>query len=265
MTVAHGMRRPRVDSRQRSTSVARWLQGLCIIFGSVVLTIAVLAAALAWGPHHCKAALPMVIGCAIGSYESLSGGMVAASAALFAGWLAWSAVQIQIAAEERRAAADRVEIESLLQEDVDRLAEGLSSIWKILVATPREPTAIQDRLEGINYGIERIADDVWLSTSRKMVTALGWERRRRYEELFDRIERLGRFRNVANFDVDEALHVIRGAGDYFELLRPDTQQYFEGLWRHSPKAWTLGYAIQAQAGLARKIWDQAAQNYVQPD
>src|ERR1700694_960334 len=97
----------------------RWTQGLLIILGSMAATTAVLAGALAWGPHHCKLAFPMVIGCAMGSYESLAGGIFAASAALFAGWLAWSAVQVQVSAEERRANADRVEIESVLQDDLD--------------------------------------------------------------------------------------------------------------------------------------------------
>src|SRR5262249_12349929 len=155
-------------------------------------TVGVLAAALAWGPHYCKAAFPMVIGCAMGSYESLAGGMVAAGAALFAGWLAWSAVQVQIAVEEKRAAADRVGVEAVLQDDLDYLAEGLSSIWKILVGIDQavHPADNRMQLEGVIYGIETITKDVWLSTSRKMVTALGWERRRRYEELFDGLERL---------------------------------------------------------------------------
>ncbi len=103
----------------------RWTQGLVIILGSMAATAAVLAGAVAWGPHHCKLAFPMVIGCAMGSYESLGGGMFAATAALFAGWLAWSAVQVQISAEEKRAAADRVEIENVLQGDLDYMAEGL--------------------------------------------------------------------------------------------------------------------------------------------
>ena len=74
--------------------MTRWKQGLSIILGSIAATVLVLAGALAWGPHHCKLAFPMVIGCAVGSYESLAGGMFAASAALFAGWLAWSGVQV---------------------------------------------------------------------------------------------------------------------------------------------------------------------------
>jgi hypothetical protein len=39
------------------------------------------------------------------------------------------------------------------------------------------------KLEGIIYGIEEISKDTWLSTSRNMITALGWERRRQYKEL----------------------------------------------------------------------------------
>ena len=86
--------------------MARWAQGLSILVWSVAATTLVLAAALMWGPHHCKLAFPMVIGCAMGSYENLAGGLFAANAAIFAGWLAWSAVQVQIRAEEKRAAAD---------------------------------------------------------------------------------------------------------------------------------------------------------------
>jgi hypothetical protein len=117
-------------------------QGLCIILGSVIVTVIVLAAAVAWGPHHCKPAFPMVVGCAIASYESLAGGIIAASAALFAGWLAWSAVQVQVAAEERRASAERVEVETVLQRDLDYFAEGLSSIWKILLAVTADPRPV---------------------------------------------------------------------------------------------------------------------------
>jgi hypothetical protein len=81
----------------------RYVQGLLIALGSMAAIVVVLGSALAWGPHHCKLAFPMVIGCAMGSYEDLSGGIFAASAAIFAGWLAWSAVQVQINAEEKRA------------------------------------------------------------------------------------------------------------------------------------------------------------------
>jgi hypothetical protein len=74
----------------------RSIQGLCIILGSAVVTAVVLAAAVAWGPHQCLLVFPKIIGCAIGSYEALAGGMIAAATALFAGWLAWSGVSVKL-------------------------------------------------------------------------------------------------------------------------------------------------------------------------
>jgi hypothetical protein len=225
-------------------------QGFVIILGSIVVSIATLGGALAWGPHHCKLAFPMVIGCAMGSYENLSGGLFAASAALFAGWLAWSAVQVQINAEEKRAAADRIEIENVLQGDLDYMAEGFGSIWRILSDVDRSPPEskiLTVRLEGVIYGIEKITKDI--PTLRKMVTALGWERRRLYEKWLDGLERLAKFRDVENFDVDGALSTVMEVSDYFRIVRPETEKHFEGLWQRSYKAWSLGYAIEMEAGV----------------
>jgi hypothetical protein len=179
----------------------RWIQGLCIALGSVIVTVAVLAAALAWGPHYCKPAFPMVIGCALGSYESLAAGIIASAAALIAGWLAWSAIQAQIEAEAKRAVADRVEVEEILKQDIDTFADGLAAIWRILDSFDEDEAEFdRTKLEGVSYGIEVIAKESWLSTSRRMVTVLGWERRRAYEQLFDGLEGLQRFRNVDDFD-----------------------------------------------------------------
>jgi hypothetical protein len=36
----------------------------------------------------------------------------------------------------------------------------------------------------------------------------------------------------------------------FELVQPDTEKYFEGLFRRASKAWTLGDAIDHGAGVA---------------
>jgi hypothetical protein len=227
----------------------RWVQGPFVVVGSIIVTVAVLAGALAWGPQHCKPAIPMVIGCALGSYESLAGGMIASAAALIAGWLAWSAVQVQIEAEEKRAIADRVEVEKVLAQDVDTFAEALSSIWKILEGLDQEGAKIDKaKLDAINYGIEAIAKKNWLSTSRRMVIVLGWERRRRYEELFDGLEGLRRFLNI-DFEVFEALDAVKSVSIDFELVQPETGGYFKGLFRRAGKAWTLGYAIARMAGL----------------
>jgi hypothetical protein len=65
------------------------MQELWIALGSIAATVVVLAGALAWGPHHCKPAFSMIIGCAMGNYETLAGGLIAAEAALVASRYGW--------------------------------------------------------------------------------------------------------------------------------------------------------------------------------
>jgi hypothetical protein len=231
----------------------RWMQGLCIILGSVIVTIAVLAGALAWGPHSCKPAFPMIIGCALGSYESLAAGMIASSAALIAGWLAWSGVQVQVEAEEKRASADRIEVEAVLKGDIDMFAEALASIWKVLESVDeKQPELDRNKVGAIDYGIETIAKENWLSTSRRMVTVLGWDRRRRFEELFDGLEGLRRFRNLHKAEAWDALDAVKSVSIDFELVQPETAEYFKGLFRRAGKAWSLGDAIARMADLSKE-------------
>jgi len=234
--------------------ITNWVVPGTLLFLTLAVAIAlVLAGALAWGPHHCKPAFPMIIGCAFGTYESLSGGMIAAGSALIAGWLAWRAVQLQIDAEQRRADADRVEVEKVLQSDVDSFAEGLAAIWKILDGlekAPERPDAMRTKLEGVVYGIKFITKATWLSTSRKMVETLGWSRRRDYEALFDGLEALTQFQDIDKFNVDDALNTVKRVSVDFEIVRPECQPYFEGLFRRSPKAWSLGDGIRHTAGIA---------------
>lgn len=46
--------------------------------------------------QQCVAAFPKWLGCVLANHENLSGGLIGAGGALFAGWLAWSAVWAQI-------------------------------------------------------------------------------------------------------------------------------------------------------------------------
>ena len=45
--------------------------------------------------------------------------------------------------------------------------------------------AKQSKIYAVGYGIDLISKQNWLSTFRRMVSVLGWDRRRRYEQLFD--------------------------------------------------------------------------------
>jgi hypothetical protein len=240
------------------TSGADWIQVIVIGLASVFVIALALAGALAWGPHHCDLVFPKVVGCALGTYETLSGGLIAAAAALIAGWLAWKAVQRQIDAEDRRAAAARVEVEQVLAADIDEFAEGLAAMWKVLddldwqgaMEEPPEPDPSET--EAVTYGIDKIANEAWLSTSRQMVTLLGWNRRRKYQQLFDGLESLHKFRNFPPSEALSALNAVRYLSVEFEVVQPETAQYFEGFFRRAGKAWSLGQTISYIAEMSKK-------------
>jgi hypothetical protein len=82
---------------------------------------------------------------------------------------------------------------------------------------------------------------------------LGWKWRRSYEQLFDSLERLGRFRDTTHgFDVWEVLSAVKDVSIYFELVQPDTAKYFEGLFRRAGKSldpWRPG----TQSGLCDRM------------
>jgi hypothetical protein len=184
--------------------------------------------------------------------------MIAASAAVFAGWMAWNAVQDQIASENRRLAIEKEDVESVLQVDLDYFGEGLGVVWILLQALANEKLSAEDEqkaFSGIKFGITKIADSARLQTSRKMAAILGWKRRRQYEQLFDAIEVLGQYRTMNTFQVSDAEVAANRAADWFETLRPQLQKAFGGLRyrpdvRFSPRRHLpLGTAIIQEAGL----------------
>jgi hypothetical protein len=139
------------------------------------------------------------------------------------------------------------------------MAEGLSSVWKILAELDRSDglpaETLTVRLEGVIYGIGKITKNI--STIRTMITALGWERRRAYERLLEGLGRLAKFRDVNHFDdLHDALFAAMDVSDDFRMLRPETGEYFKGLWQRSHKAWTLGHAIAMEAGVGDKYYEE---------
>lgn len=84
-------------------------QGITIVVWIVAVITTVLAAVVSWGPNdQCAAQFPKVIGCVLGSYQELSGGLIAAGGALFAGRLVWSTSRAQMAFALRQARANEV-------------------------------------------------------------------------------------------------------------------------------------------------------------
>src|SRR5436190_211994 len=223
----------------------RSAQAILILVCMLVITTAILAMAVTWGPHHCELKFPKIIGCALGRYEGLSGGLIAGAAAVFAGWIAWISVQTQIAAEEKRSLADREEVESVLSADIDLYAEATASIWKVLdtLSDTTPPDDKRRALGAVFSGIEEMSRPAWISVSRKMVTTLGWQRRRQYEELLDGLENLAKYRDNYDLYLSDMFRQLTSVSYAFENCRPDTSTYFEGFFRRAGKAWTLGYSI----------------------
>jgi hypothetical protein len=58
-------------------------------------------------------------------HETLAAGLIAAGGALIAAWIASTAVQRQINAEQERIIADRNEADRLLAEELTNYAEGM--------------------------------------------------------------------------------------------------------------------------------------------
>lgn len=84
---------------------------------------------------RCKVSVWLWFGCAAAKHENLAGGLLGAGGALFAAWLAWTAVQRQIEAERQLA---REEEDANLEAVTDRLGEFLEiyrEIFYILLLT----------------------------------------------------------------------------------------------------------------------------------
>src|SRR5262245_30127822 len=78
-------------------------QSVVLIFGLWVFTFLVLALAQ-WGSgSSCGWQFFKWFGCVLDAHESLAAGLIGVAGALFAAWLAWTAVQRQLKEQERQA------------------------------------------------------------------------------------------------------------------------------------------------------------------
>jgi hypothetical protein len=85
--------------------MTRKSQLIALSFCVVIGICSLMAMAVAWGPkQECIVQFPKIVGCALGSYEGLSAGLIATGGALIAGWLAWSAARDQIWLARRQSA-----------------------------------------------------------------------------------------------------------------------------------------------------------------
>ncbi len=238
-----------------SMSALRPLRSAAIVLGLLLFAFLVLALAQAGSGASCQWKFPKWFGCVLSAHENLAGGLIGASGALFAAWLAWTAVQHQINAERERMMADRVEAERLLADEMMDYAEGMAAAWRLLEklgdrdASPDVETTRRCR-EAIAYMANRLSRPEHIASYQAMASTLGWDRRRKYHALIKGLEELKAFNDPESaWDHEEALNAVRRLSGNFEVCLPKTSDYFEGLWRRSPKAMTFGMYVNWIAGV----------------
>jgi hypothetical protein len=224
-------------------------QFVAVAAGLSLFIFSVLALAQVGNGGSCHWAFPKWFGCVIATHETLAGGLIGAAGVLLAAWIAWTAVQQQINSERELAAADRLQAEQILSEELSMWAEGLAAAWRLLVALPED--APHERTaavyEATAYMAELVSRPETIATYRAMAEILGWDRRIAYSNVLNRLSELRKFSDPTSIhDPGEVLAQIRTLADYFEICLPTTSDYFGGLWRRSAKAMTFGDLVRRQ-------------------
>jgi hypothetical protein len=227
-------------------------RGALIVLGLLLFAFLVLALTEAGSGASCHWKFPKWFGCVLSAHENLAGGLIAACGALIAAWIAWTAVQQQINSDRERMLADRIEAEQLLATEMLDHAEGMAAAWRLLdkLSDHTDPETTRRFREATSYMAAWLSRPEHIASYRAMVGTLGWDRRRKYTALINGLEELKAFSDKdASWDNEEALNTVRRLSVDFDLCVPETSEYFSGLWRRTPKAWTLGMYVDRIAGV----------------
>jgi hypothetical protein len=223
-------------------------QFFVLLFGLPLFTFLVLALAQ-WGSgSSCHWQFPKWFGCVLGDHDSLAAGLIGAAGALFAAWIAWTAVQHQINADRERALADRKEAEQLLSQELTDFAEALAAALRCLAALPEDANYDRSRAayEAAAYMVERVSRREQITNYQAMADTLSWDRRIKYGTLLCGLDELRQFETPETIHAQhqEALSLIRRLANSFMSYLPNTSHYFEGLFLGSPKAMTIADMVE---------------------
>jgi hypothetical protein len=118
--------------------------GISVFIGLALIVILILALAHAWAPEAAPdlprrcfetfetAQWPKWIGCAMAARESLAAGLIGAAGALFAAWLAYSAVQQQFAHQEAERARLQAEAKEAAVVSLTQIVHAAGSTWGVV-------------------------------------------------------------------------------------------------------------------------------------
>jgi hypothetical protein len=116
--------------------MTRRQQGIGLAIVVVAAIYAVLMFANFWPlDRQCPWVFPKIFGCVLGARETLAGGLVASGGAIFAAWLAWSAVrEARITRSELERRSERQAFEAI-QRELAPLLDLLNVAWRIIEET----------------------------------------------------------------------------------------------------------------------------------
>jgi hypothetical protein len=165
--------------------LARHRWQIVLFAGLLGLAVLALAFAHAWDPNagsraKCfetfwTAKWPQWIGCAIAAHESLAAGLIGLWAAIFAGWLAYSGIQMQIYEERRKTAIRQIEAKPAA---VTAITQAIHAAAGTLLTVIQAQKAQDPRLFSewdvlIDRGVSFIEDCLDNFTVREAVRDLG--------------------------------------------------------------------------------------------
>jgi hypothetical protein len=234
------------NCRQWVTRNQGTLRILIWFFASLVVAFGLLALADPYvQPPMKRCALELGwFGCVLANHESLAGACFTLVAAL----VAWAAIQEQL----RASTADRQAARTTLLEELERNAETMGAAWGVLSRLEDDGSASEEKKarckQAAQYACEQISRPDRIASYRFMAALLGWDDRIHFEAL---LSDLAEIQNIDWDDDNWSFNVRSRFGSVshnFEWLVPNTTQYFEGLWRRSPRAMTRGDLVRRLAG-----------------
>jgi hypothetical protein len=213
--------------------------GLGLIAAVVIILSFVDATAMIENSKRCGATIwklqwPKYVGCTMGAHEGLAGGLIGAAGALFAGWLAYAAVQGQIAAERDLREQQRLEEQEKTrrqQTDAKEVAivsispaiRGAAVAMLVIDQSIASPFGSEQRVNGVLKNLREMMDSFAI---RESVRDLAVNDRIRYLEIIGVISNLLSVSEYGASSFPERLKVLRSG---FAKLHDMLKRFDDGL------------------------------------
>lgn len=234
--------------------VWRLLWGAGVAVGLITIIVALLGFVQAWSPPADRARcfetlagsqFPKWIGCAMSAHEGLAAGLIGAAGALFAAWLAFTAVQEQLDEERRRrqrAYAEAKEVAVVvLAQPVHAAACTLLAINNALAAESMDAIrpavtasmAAVERDQAVNLGISYLQNTLNNFAVREGVRDLGAEDRMLYVALCSTFATVVELSNSPGQQISRREHLMNrqralmNAMTYLCAFSPELAQVYE--------------------------------------